>query len=690
MVYAAYTPFTTRSVPEMRLILATVVALLTMTASAAGPSPELQRVMLSTGGVAYFELAARVEGKARLSLPVRLDQVDDVLKSLVVLDPAGPPGSIQLAGREPLVQRFRDLPFAPEALESPVALLRALRGSEVSLRGPRELSGQILSVTRERVQLPQGQGVRERYRLTVAGAEGLQHVLLEDLDSLRFTDPVLAGHVLEALEMIVAYRTRDTRKVHIQTGDHGTREVRLGYLAAAPLWKVTYRLALDADGEQALLQGWGLLENMTGHDWQGVELTLASGNPVTFRQALYHSYYVDRPEVPVEVLGRVLPPPDSGAVARREPESLRSAAPAAAGFAARRETARSASDEAGGEGSWFNEWLTAEGGEVAAASAEAVAEQVLFTLDEPVDVAAGDSLMVPIVHRRVPVRRLVLYRPETHPRHPLGAVRLRNSGETALPPGVVTVYSAAAGGAYLGDARLDGVPVGDSRLLAFSVDRSVNVSRDSHQDREVVRGRISDGVLHLTRRERRLTEYRMRASEDRTLWLEHPRQDGWRLAGHADAELAEEGADHYRLALSLAAGQSRRLEVVEERDIEETRHLSDLRPRQVQLYANDQALSGEIRAAFARVAELQGRVEALEQAIQGREAEIESVHEDQERLRRNMQSLDRNSDLYRRYVDKLAAQEDQLERAERGLQSLRDDRSEAREALADYVRGLTL
>lgn len=673
----------------MRLILATVIALLTMTASAAGQSPELQRVMLSTGGVAYFELAAPVEGKTRLSLPVRLDQVDDVLKSLVVLDPAGPPGSIQLAGREPLVQRFRDLPFAPEALESPVDLLRALRGSEVILRGPRELSGQILSVTRERVQLPQGHGVRERYRLTLAGAEGLQHVLLEDLDSLRFTDPELAGQVREALEMIAAYRARDTRQVHIQTGDHGTREVRLGYLAAAPLWKVTYRLALDADGEQALLQGWGLLENMTGHDWQGVELSLASGNPVTFRQALYQSYYVDRPEVPVEVLGRVLPPPDSGAVARSEPESLRSAAPAAARFAAGEEGARTASDKAGGTGSLFDEWLAAAGGEGAAASAEAVAEQVLFTLDEPVDVAAGDSLMVPIVHRRVPVRRLLLYQPETHPRHALGAVRLRNNGETALPPGVVTLYTAAAG-AYLGDARLDGVPAGDSRLLAFAVDRSVNVSRDSHQDREVVRGRISDGVLHLTRRERRLTEYRMRANQDRTLWLEHPRRDGWRLADHADAELAEEGADHYRLAVNLAAGQSHRLEVVEERDVEETRHLSNLRPRHIQLYANDQALPAELRAAFARVAELQGRVEELEQAIERREAEIESVYEDQGRLRRNMQSLDRNSDLYRRYVDKLAAQEDQLERAERGLQSLRDERSAAREALADYVRGLTL
>src|SRR4029077_17652583 len=42
------------------------------------------------------------------------------------------------------------------------------------------------------------------------------------------------------------------------------------------------------------------------------ELTLLSGNPVSFRQAIYEAYYVARPEVPVEVAGRVLPKPDSG------------------------------------------------------------------------------------------------------------------------------------------------------------------------------------------------------------------------------------------------------------------------------------------------------------------------------------------------------------------------------------------
>ena len=75
-----------------------------------------------------------------------------------------------------------------------------------------------------------------------------------------------------------------------------------------------YRLVLPAkDGDPARLQGWAVLENQSGADWNGVALTLQYGNPVTFRQAIYQSYYVQRPEVPVEILGRILPSVDTRA-----------------------------------------------------------------------------------------------------------------------------------------------------------------------------------------------------------------------------------------------------------------------------------------------------------------------------------------------------------------------------------------
>ncbi|HJQ58013.1 MAG TPA: hypothetical protein VJ890_13975, partial [Vineibacter sp.] len=101
---------------------------------AAGPALAqelaLKRVMLSSGGVGYFEYEAAVENDATLKLTVNLDQVDDVLKSLVVYDDKGGVGGLSLPGREPLSQVFKDLPFDQAALGSPAALLNALRGAE--------------------------------------------------------------------------------------------------------------------------------------------------------------------------------------------------------------------------------------------------------------------------------------------------------------------------------------------------------------------------------------------------------------------------------------------------------------------------------------------------------------------------------------------------------------------------------
>ena len=79
--------------------------------------------------------------------------------------------------------------------------------------------------------------------------------------------------------------------------------MRVAYIVEVPVWKASYRLTLAADpaAARSALQGWATVENLSGQDWKDVELTLVSGRPVAFRQALYEAYCVKRPEVPIEV-----------------------------------------------------------------------------------------------------------------------------------------------------------------------------------------------------------------------------------------------------------------------------------------------------------------------------------------------------------------------------------------------------
>src|SRR6266849_5549597 len=122
----------------MHHLFFSIVALLGLSVAptlAAAQDLVLKRVMLSSGGLGYFEYEATVEGDATLKLTVSLQQVDDVLKSLVVYDDKGGVGGLSLPGREPLAQAFKDLPFDESSLESPAALLGALKGAQISVGG---------------------------------------------------------------------------------------------------------------------------------------------------------------------------------------------------------------------------------------------------------------------------------------------------------------------------------------------------------------------------------------------------------------------------------------------------------------------------------------------------------------------------------------------------------------------------
>ena len=127
----------------------------------------LRRVMLSTGGVGYFEHETTVDGDAELAIDVRLSQVNDVLKSIVVYDGKGGAGAVSLPGRKPLEQIFGNLPFGREALESPVTLLNALKGEKVKALGQRQLAGQLIGVAPLTAKLPDGLGTTTRYRVSL-------------------------------------------------------------------------------------------------------------------------------------------------------------------------------------------------------------------------------------------------------------------------------------------------------------------------------------------------------------------------------------------------------------------------------------------------------------------------------------------------------------------------------------------
>ena len=648
----------------------------------------LQRIMLSSGGVGYFEYEATVDGNAALSLDVPLDQVDDILKSLVVYDDGGTVGEVTLPGREPLTQAFVDLPFDRAALDSAPALLNALQGSEVRVVGAKPMSGRLMRVVEETSRGADNLAI-PRNRVTLLTDAGIEQFILEDANSLAFIDPELQKKVAAALSRLAAHRSDGRRRLTLESHGTGSRSIRVGYVIGVPLWKASYRLSLpgDSKADHARLQGWAILENFSGQAWHDVTLTLLSGNPVTFRQSLFESYYVARPSVPVEVAGRVLPNLDTGgiggALGARD-----AATPSPAPQQKSLTMARSVAEAAPAPPPPASAPARIE----AAQTAESET-QTVFTLPYKVTVAAGQSLVLPILDRELPAQRLDLYQSSADRRHPLAAIALNNDGETGLPPGVLTLYEqgTASGATYLGDARLAAFPPSERRMLSYAVDCKVTVDRSSEEQHAIVKAVIAQGVMRLTRLARQITTYRLKTAGDgeHRLLIEHPRPAGWSLAT-PDPTYVELTADAYRIPATLTGNEQSNVAVTMERQLEETIRLVDLADDRLSVLVATNELEPSVKKALGELASRRQVLGRHNTELDKLKEQRRQLVEDEKRLRDNLAAVGRDTALYKQTLDKLGETEASITTFSTAIEKTVAEIETAKEQLQAFVSALIL
>lgn len=661
------------------LILGSIIS--SFTSSANAIDLPLRRILLTTGGVGYFEHEAAVTGDATLELDVRLDQVSDVLKSIVVFDAHGRMGGATLAGREPLSEIFRDMPFTLADLGSPASLMTALRGSMIRVTANASVvEGRIISVTEETTSLGDGQGTIVRHRMSLMAPTGLRQALIEDATAIEIVDPNLRGQVEQALTAIAEHSEQDRRSIAIRVEGEGERTVTVGYVVAAPLWKATYRLVLPSSGNRAQMEGLALLENMSGQDWIGVDLTVASGNPVTFRQSLYEAYFVSRPEVPVEVFGRILPSIDTGTVA--------------------------ASTEAKARG--LMSFLRSPSSvETSSADVEAPttapapltdtvqgATAVTFHFPEPVDLARGEATLVPIFLRELGASRVSVFRRDVDRTNPVASVNLENDSESSLPPGAVATYERQGPEGeleFVGDARLGPLPMGEERLLGFAADLDVRVDHEDQLAQVVTGATIDRGVLVIRRVEQRQTQYRISgaANEARSIIIEHPRIAGFDLVAPQEGRLGDTPT-HHRLAVEVPAGQTVTLDVMLERPIEQRVSIVGMGQSELGVLVLTAEIPDAVREALKQVAQLQRTLADRQQALTALEADRSTVVADQVRIRANLDAVPGPSDLRTRYLTALGETEDRIAALDQSLAAAREAVTVARDELERFIASLAL
>jgi hypothetical protein len=381
--------------------------------------------------------------------------------------------------------------------------------------------------------------------------------------------------------------------------------------------------------------------------------------------------------VPVEVAGRLNPYVDRGGVAAAE---LRRAAPPPPPAPASAPTMKSR------DAQQYEAAAAAPPAQAAGADqiqATDAATQVSFRFPNPVSVASGRTLSLPVIDRQVPAQRLALYGTDPTARNPMAALRLANDGDSGLPPGILTIYERDKAGmvSYVGDARLSAFPIGEQRLLAYALDEKITVERDAAQTDRLATGTIANGVLRYSRVIRQTTTYRVRgpAKEPRQLIVLQRRLPGWTLT-KPDAKGIELSEGSYRIPFQLPGGdQTQAFEVAQEQTQHQELRLLDTGGDQIKVFAQAQEFDAKTREALTRILQLQQAVGEAERKMAQIDAERQHIVQEQARLRDNLGRVPANSDLQRRYLATLDKQETELETiakrrgdAEKAVQTARD------------------
>lgn len=686
------------------LILAAALFALTPLHALAQEIP-IRSITLYRSGVGFFERNTRVDGNADLQLRFATDQINDILKSMVLLDlDGGRVASVRYGSKEPLSRRLAS--FGVDISDNPALaeLLNRLRGAPVKLSTSEgAVSGTILGV--EKRTVPVGEKSAERPFINLVTSTGMRSLDATLIQSFELQDPTLAAELNKALAALAEHRADRVKTVDVSLAGEGTRRVVVAYVHEMPVWKTSYRLVLpeetDSQGKDAggrpTIHGWAIVENTTDEDWERVSLSLVAGRPVSFQMDLYEPLHVERPLLPVPNVPGVAPRVYAGAalkmIAPGSPEPSPPSRGRASGQSPFRDNQQEGVyDRAAGDSdaSFFGE----QGGDAWRYAPDAVAAGVevgqvfQYRLSMPVSVDRQQSAMLPILTSPIEGRRVSIFNRADGSAYPMRGVQLTNDTSLQLMPGPLSVFD---GTSYAGDAQIGHVSVGDKRLLAYAIDLDVAAQTTDEFSGQIERLRIAGGVLIQTTKRQSVVRYAF-SNKDvkraRTILVEHAKSDGWTLV--EPKAPAEETPAIYRFELPCPPAKGAELRVVQERIDRQTIHLTDVDINWLGEQVRGGKTSQKVADAVREAHRLASLIRETERAVQTLTNERNEITAEQGRIRENMRTIDRNTQLYTRYMTKLNEQETRLEEIKDLLAKADAELTQRRAALSQYLGGLNV
>ena len=681
----------------------------------------LTRVVLFNAGVGYFQRDGEIDGNARIEMRFPEQDVNDLLKSLILEDKTG--GKLKAVtydGKHPIDVTLKS--FAVDLTENPgiAQLLVQVRGEKVEVTDKQGTItvGLIVGVEKpapnDGTQTVTGEGEL----LNLLSPDGLQSVALTKLRKIKLLKPELEAEFRKALEVLASARGASKKTVVVAFDGNGRRNVKVAYVTEAPMWKATYRLTLgEKDKAQAALQGWATVENTTDEDWTNVKVGLVAGRPMAFEMNLYDPLFVPRPMVEPELFASLRPLIYQGAINNTANPQGGVGNPGGGGFGGGGQ-----SGFGGGQGGFgaaqnlgagggvtgvgggqfgnasnfnfqggnyrpstrellgprlsnqdFNSRVNSGGKPSVQAAATGAGPKVLsaaaamslgdhfeYAIEDPVTLPRLKSALLPIVTDSLDCKRVSIFNERDGIKHPLLGLRLTNKTKRNLAQGPMTVYD---NDTFAGDARVPDTAPGETRLVSYAIDLNTEVvPRVTRANPVIELAKIVGGLLTVNEKARVTTRYliRNRGPNERTVIVEHAIRAGWKL--FAPEKPMETSRDMYRFEVVAKSNETVTLEVLEDSPTSTNTNLTSIGEEALRFYVAAAETGPPIKQALAKVLEMRSSTATAKKSLAEEIAALKAIGDDQTRIRANLERVPKDSEAYKRYLKKFDDQETEIEK----------------------------
>jgi hypothetical protein len=591
--------------------------------------------------------------------------------------------------------------------------LRALRGAEVHLvTDDGTFEGRMVGID--------SMGTAEKgQQLSILDESGTVRIIpVDEVEALKIIDSTLANGLVKGLDISLgkeAWRSVEL-KVFLNKDANQNRDLLVSYLVEMPTWKSSYRLVLEKQNEP-LLQGWAVIDNVSGADWKDVKLTLTTGSPVSFHYNLYTPRFVSRPDLtPYHTLG-IAPPVAESTVATAPPPPPRSASrlykaekkKRRGGFGGRSRRAAPASKAALGDGAAFDvEEYAPEEPEMGMdalydsmrvqAKTQKVGSLYRFDLQDPMTVPNRSSTMIALINTRIPGKAIYSYNPRSGVqaayKHPFRAVAIRNQAGSVLEPGPMAIIR---NGQYVGEGLIQRIEKGQDSYISYALDTAVNVTASTSSGHEVAGlVKISRGVIHTKSFSIYRHNYTVQASKEDgeaiPLLVSIPKRPGWELEAKGGKKESETATSLY-YSMPVKPGEKTKLEIKEKYPTFNSYRILDHGAQQaLMLYIEAKDADGKIVAQLKPLVDKVRKLSDLNTKIRTLERKRSDLQQRASEIRANLKLLkkSRNVKLKKEQQARLMSVDRKLSRLTDQLVSLRDQAAQTKVKLNVMVEKLEI